>query len=1043
MSSISDTDLGDVSPPRPAPAPPADHTVQAAADDDDSQSGSDEDLAHLMKMKAELMAQLEGDFKLSPEESDDEDDNVGGEPVSSDDNVGVAPVSTTSESPSPPPGLGNKGQVTPPAPADDDRSPSPPGERMAKLSVSEGCKPHSEPGVKSPGSEGGSGGGAGGSGQQGPGVSGGSGSASSSDQPKQSGSSSSSGGDHKQHKSHKHRDHHHSSSSKSHHSSKHSSSSSRRHSTSSMSKDEKKKYDKLKEQQKAKIEKYEERVKSKDKLKSDKFQALDIFSNTKKPSTPYQPLPHKSGTGSNSGASTPTGVKPLKKDFEKKLDEEIKKELERREEEKKKKEKYSFKTPMKHDERRSSSDKERSSEKIKERRSSKDHESSSSRDKHRHESDKHRRSSSDKERRRSSSSSSSSSSHSSSEKKDYKNKESKYSKEKEQQELESKRLLQEAREKREREEREKKRQTEKERDRKLKQETEKKKIATAKPTDDVNDLLKQRINSLGTDNIQKLLMESLVENSGAKISAEEKQKMISKMQDLIKSETSSNKTKEVAKKEKPGPASVKKKSPVKNRTVSSSSASSGSSDSESDDDIKEMKEKVKARRVSTETATKSSRPVRNRKVRTFEDESEQSDTDNDFIQIKNSVSKESSDKDKSEPSVKKPVVELKSVIISPPRVKREVDPDMPSFNSFTQEDVSKATALKEKYDNLLEGLDEETIAVADVTEIEINAALPSTRIVTIDADEKADKIIEALARFGGNPRLFTPVPDWLIPYLQGAKVNLQDVEMPSKQEVSEYLGKKQSGKRKRKAGWDIVVDWVPDAQPEAKRSKLEKQLGFDFDSSFGCSINSTEGRRARRSNMRYSDVSTASEDDTQPEQRVKNRSSIAPAISTPETSAEVVNPTPETSVEVVNLNADTSVEIVQQSAESSVEVMDVDEDNNTLQIVGVETVEDSESSVTDDASPGKKRRSRDIIAAYLNTAGVERTDLVEEKQDEEVPVIDKEEVVNDEQESLDAGAVLAQLNAEIDEADQELDTVLQSLKNKRKRSQSTDTKVEK
>jgi len=186
--------------------------------------------------------------------------------------------------------------------------------------------------------------------------------------------------------------------------------------------------------------------------------------------------------------------------------------------------------------------------------------------------------------------------------------------------------------------------------------------------------------------------------------------------------------------------------------------------------------------------------------------------------------------------VKKPVVELKSVNISPARVKRDVDPDMSSFNSFTQEDVSKATALKEKYDNLLEGLDEETIAVADVTEIEINAALPSTRIVTIDADEKSDEIIEALARFGGNPRLFTPVPDWLIPYLQGAKVNLQDVEMPSKQEVSEYLGKKQSGKRKRKAGWDIVVDWVPDVQPEAKRSKLEKQLGFDFDSSFGCSI---------------------------------------------------------------------------------------------------------------------------------------------------------------------------------------------------------------
>merc|ERR1712227_314576 len=150
-------------------------------------------------------------------------------------------------------------------------------------------------------------------------------------------------------------------------------------------------------------------IKSKDKMKSDKYQSLDIFSNTKKPSTPYQPLPHKTGN-SSSGTSTPItpGVKPPKKEFEKKLDEAIKKELERREEEKKKKQKEdekirsSFKTPNKIEERRGSgSDKERSSsDKIKDRRSSKSHESSSSRDKHRHDSDKdkYRRSSSDKER---------------------------------------------------------------------------------------------------------------------------------------------------------------------------------------------------------------------------------------------------------------------------------------------------------------------------------------------------------------------------------------------------------------------------------------------------------------------------------------------------------------------------------------------------------------------------------------------------------------------------------------------------------------------
>ena len=55
--------------------------------------------------------------------------------------------------------------------------------------------------------------------------------------------------------------------------------------------------------------------------------------------------------------------------------------------------------------------------------------------------------------------------------------------------------------------------------------------------------------------------------------------------------------------------------------------------------------------------------------------------------------------------------------------------------------------------------------------------------------------------------------------------------------------RKQTGKRKRGGGWDIVVDWV---QPVEKRSKLEKELSID--SSFGSSLSAAEGRRSRRSN---------------------------------------------------------------------------------------------------------------------------------------------------------------------------------------------------
>ena len=38
-----------------------------------------------------------------------------------------------------------------------------------------------------------------------------------------------------------------------------------------------------------KMEKQEQKVRSKDKLKSDKFKDLDIFCQTKTPTTPYQP----------------------------------------------------------------------------------------------------------------------------------------------------------------------------------------------------------------------------------------------------------------------------------------------------------------------------------------------------------------------------------------------------------------------------------------------------------------------------------------------------------------------------------------------------------------------------------------------------------------------------------------------------------------------------------------------------------------------------------------------------------------------------------
>ena len=75
-----------------------------------------------------------------------------------------------------------------------------------------------------------------------------------------------------------------------------------------------------------------------------------------------------------------------------------------------------------------------------------------------------------------------------------------------------------------------------EKEKKVRAEKESKSDSKEKPKDEINNLLKERISSLGVDNIQKMLMESLVEKTGAKISEDDKQKMISKMENMIKTE---------------------------------------------------------------------------------------------------------------------------------------------------------------------------------------------------------------------------------------------------------------------------------------------------------------------------------------------------------------------------------------------------------------------------------------------------------------------------------------------------------------------------
>jgi len=86
--------------------------------------------------------------------------------------------------------------------------------------------------------------------------------------------------------------------------------------------------------------------------------------------------------------------------------------------------------------------------------------------------------------------------------------------------------------------------------------------------------------------------------------------------------------------------------------------------------------------------------------------------------------------------------------------------------------------------------------------------------------------------------------------------------------------------------------------------------------------------------------------------------------------------------------------------------------------MGEKSEESSETGDVTKASPSKKRSSRDVIAAYLTTAGLDQK----------------------EEEPGDVAKTLATLEAEIKDTDQELESVLTTLKNKRKRPLSGDGK---
>merc|ERR1712013_397421 len=328
------------------------------------------------------------------------------------------------------------------------------------------------------------------------------------------------------------------------------------------------------------------------------------------------------------------------------------------------------------------------------------------------------------------------------------------------------------------------------------------------------------------------------------------------------------------------------------------------------------------------------------------------------------------------------------------------DPDVEPFEAFKQSDIDFMLRMKDLYGLKLEkGID--ALSISSVTSTELNLAIPVSRMVTIDVDEKgADNLVHNLANYGGNPRIFSAVPDWLAPHLEASR-GKEEVEMPTKQEIANHLAKKNKTS-KRKAGWDIVVEVVPTG-PQPKKSKLEIQLGYD--SSFADSLTLSGGRRSRRPNKKYTyggDESTQSEtsidssfDMATPQHECtapKESKRMEPEIRTKEEKLDVS----EAKMEVGEEEVELSIGQVDQSC-SSVETLEIAEVENEISV-------ESESSSGESLKLFLVDTSDDVDAEIKETsdeAGIGNKDeeVVKEESREEKKVSFAEDVSNTSQPS--------------------------------------------
>jgi len=517
---------------------------------------------------------------------------------------------------------------------------------------------------------------------------------------------------------------------------------------------------------------------------------------------------------------------------------------------------------------------------------------------------------------------------------------------------EAKRKLIAAREKKEKEEKEReeeKKREEKERRKQLELEKKQKEMKAKNE-------LKNKLSSLSVSDIRAMLVDTLTEKEGMKkLSDHEKKKMLLSLNLAI----------ETKKDEKKRNKNEKRKPKVAITEDSDESSDGGDkkkshpvisdSDSSEDEDVARMKQKMRKRRSSelksssksTDTSPKplspplkSPRPTRSATKLFAEKESPKKgdcvvenekikdELKAENVEVKDEVKTENVESkedvkmgnDEARGDGKPEHIETKG---QETKVKKGDRSDDPAFTGFVTQDVDK---IRHRQENLARLIADEEV-VSDCEKVFQDWFIPPELLERSLEPAQVEMITEA---------------DFL--------ANKPGVEQNEAEIVTRHIGEKIGSSppavddkkgRKRSGGgqkWDYVLEWVPDKP--VKKTKLQKELTIDMGQVDWAGSVEAGGKRTRRSNAKYGEEfsltgTTDSEEDVAVAAAAASR--VAPD------------------------SVGKSARKRRNSAKSKSSPK-------------TESVSPRELASPEVSPGGKKRSSRDIIAAYMKSAGVERTE---------------------------------------------------------------------